>query len=57
MALIRFLFYALAANILFIAMLIVMVGEVWLLRIVLIWFFDVDLAKEIDKWLKHISTK
>lgn len=52
MGLIRFLFYALVISILFLALFMVMVGEIWLLRILLIWLFDFDLVKEVKKWLR-----
>lgn len=57
MVLIRFLFYAIACSILFAGMLIALAGEVWLLRIVVIWLFDKDLVKEIEKWVRNTSTK
>ena len=52
MGVIRFVFNALCVNVVFIAMLILMAGEIWVLRIVMKWLFDKDLMDEVNKWLR-----
>lgn len=50
MGVIKFIFYYVCINIVFLALLIVLIGEAWILRLVTMWLFDKDLLEEVKKW-------
>ena len=51
MAAVRFVWYALCVIFLFSCMLIVITGTLWVLRVTIYWWFEVDYVEEIKKRL------
>ena len=54
MQIVRFLWYTLLCILLFCILLIVIVGTLWVLRVAVFWWFDVDYVEEVKKWHKTI---
>lgn len=51
-AIISFLWYASLAILLLTCLLIVVAGSLWVLRVVVNWWLDVDYVEEFRKWIK-----
>ncbi len=51
----RYVFYGLFSLVVLILTLILIVALLWLLRIALMWFFDVDYVLEWKSWLDKLK--
>ena len=51
MAVVRFLFYFMLCIILFVGILVAIVGGLWILRMVIDWWLDIDYVEKIKEWI------
>lgn len=57
MAVIKFLFTGIMSFILLIAYLIVVIGGLWVLRVAIDWWLDIDYVKKLKTWVEKQNDK